>query len=344
MRKKIIAMLLVVFLMTVLAGCGGGAGAETPSGDPGSDPGTESPGTEPAARVGVIFPGSIRDGGWNEDSFAHLQAAADTYNVEYSYQESVAPGEAADVMRNFAYDGYDLIIANDINYGDIAKEVAEEFPDIQFVVTAAYVSGDNLASISTTNWENTYLAGVLAGLVTETDNIGILTATDSEVARKMRQGFANGAKSVNPGVTIQTAFTGSWDDIVKGKELIGSMITQGADVIYSQSGNVNAGAVEAAQEAGIKAIGAIVDMTDLAPDTVVASAIASPGALIDYMIGQYIDGTIEGKVYIVGVKDGAEGLVFNPAFEAELAGEVMDTLADVEAKFAAGEIEEPVAE
>ena len=200
-------------------------------------------------KVAVVFPGSIKDAGWNQSGYEAAMAAKDKYGVEVSFQESVPNAELKDVLRNYAAEGYDLIIGHDYNFTDPIIEVAPEFPDTMFGISGGYmVEGDNVVVVAGTNWESTYLAGVLAGLMTKSNKIGILMATDSPTAKKMYNGFQNGAKVNNPDVKALLAYSGSWDDVVKGKEMVRSMIEQGADIIYTQSGQVNVGAVEAAKE------------------------------------------------------------------------------------------------
>jgi basic membrane protein A len=248
-------------------------------------------------------------------------------------------------MRNFAYEGYDLVIAHDFNYNDIVSEVAPEFPDVIFTVSYGFQSSeDNIAAITSSGWHPSYMAGVLAAAVTETNKVGVVSATDSYMGKKMRGGFVDGAKSVNPDVEVMEAFTGSWDDVVKGKELANGMIQQGVDVILANSGNVNIGIIETAKEAGILAIGAPSDLSSVAPETVIASAITDSGIFVDYGIRQLVEDNFAGGVYVLGIKEGAEGLIWNPAFEAEFPAEVIETVEAAKMQLSNGEIEAPVVE
>ncbi len=341
MKKKIISLLLVAMFLVSLVGC---AGAEEPAEEPAVEENVEEPAVEPI-KVGVIFTGSIGDGAWNESGYNALVKAKEDLGIEFSFQESVPVAESGEVMRNFAYEGYDLIIAHDFNYNDIVSEVAPEFPDVLFTVSYGYQSTeDNIAAITSSGWHASYMAGVLAAAVSETEIVGVLSATDSFMGKRMRTGFVNGAKSVNPDIEVLEAFTGSWDDVVKGKELVNGMIQQGIDVILSNSGNVNFGVIETAKEAGIMAIGAPSDLSSVAPDTVIASAVTPSGIYVDYGIRQLAEDNFDGGVYVLGIKEGAEDLIWNPAFEAEFSAEVIDTVNAAKLQLSNGEIEEPVVE
>ena len=114
----------------------------------------------------------------------------------------------------------------------------------------------------------------------------------------------------------------SSDLVVKGKELVRSMVKENVDVVYTQAGQTNIGAIEAAQEEGIFAIGSIVDMSDVAPETVLGSAVSPPGAFVRNMIDAFMTGTLEGKTYIMGIKEGVEDLVLSSWAEENLTEEI----------------------
>ncbi|MBE3580565.1 MAG: BMP family protein [Thermoanaerobacteraceae bacterium] len=332
--KGWMGLLVALLLVLSMAACGkhGGPAGEEKASDGGQNR---------VVKVAVAFPGSIKDLGWNQDLYEALMRAGAKYGLGVSFQESVAQSELKDVLRNYAADGYDLVIAADLYFTDTTVEVAQEFPQTMFAIVHGTKAGGNVAAVTTSNWESTYLAGALAGLITKTNKIGILTATDSPVALKMVKGFKNGARETNPNVEVLHSFVGNWNDVVKGKELVRSMVKQGADVIYTQSGQVNVGAVEAAKEAGVYAIGSMVDMWEIAPDTVVASAIAPPGALLEKLIDMYMEGTLEGKRYVFGIKDGVEDLSPYHNFEDKLSQEVKDKVAVVRQKLIEGKVPEP---
>lgn len=345
MFKKISVLLILALIILAVTGCGGGNTEEpTDPGQPAAEEPAVSEKQQEKVKVAIVFPGSIKDMGWNQSGYEAIMEAKDTHGIEVSYQENVGAAELKDVLRNYAAEGYDLIIGGDLYFSDPVLEVAPEFPDKMFGIIGGYQGAENVAAITSTNWESTYLAGSLAGLVSENNKIGILTATDSPIAKQMVAGFKGGAQTTNSNVEVIHAFVGSWNDVVKGKELVKSMVKEGVDVVYTQCGQVNTGAVEACAEAGILAIGAIVDMHHIAPDTVVSSAIAPPGAMVSNMISMFLDGTLEGKAYEMGVKDGVEDLAPFYNFEDKLSQEVKDKINQVRQDIIDGKITKPTAE
>jgi len=264
-------------------------------------------------KIVMIFPSAITSEGWNVEGFAGLMKAKDAFDIEVSYQESVLEGELAGVLRSCVAEGYDLIIVHELGYTDTTIEVAEENPDTMFAIVYGFKSTDNVASISGTNWEANCLAGAVAGLMTKTDTVGLMIATDSPIAHNfINAGFIYGARWINPKVKVITTHVGSWDDVVKGKELVTSMIKGGADVVYSQCGKINTAAIQVCEAAGVWAIGAIVDLSDIAPQTVIANALNPLESLVYGVIEDMVKGNLHGHLVVKGIKDGAEDISFNP--------------------------------
>ncbi|MFW5942716.1 MAG: BMP family protein [Chloroflexota bacterium] len=357
-KRRISTLFILMLLLAFAAACTSSPAAEEPAAEEpaaeeaaagessddeaGAGDAEAAEDSEEPVKVALVLAGSIQDEGWNQEGHRALMEAADTHGVEVSFQESVPVAEARDVIRNYAAEGYDLVIAHDLYFTDVVQEVAPEFPDTMFGISGGYsAEADNMVAVAATDWESTYLAGALAGLVTESNQVGILTATDSPIAQRLAKSFELGATQANPDVEASHAFVGSWDDVVKGKELVRSMVNQGVDVVYTQSGQVNVGAVEAAAEEGILAIGSIVDMSRVAPDTVVSSAVASPGGYVEYMIDGYLDGTLEPRVYRLGIADGIEDLAPYHNFEDTLPQETKDRVAEIRQQIIDGEIPEP---
>jgi len=264
-------------------------------------------------KVVMIFPSAITSEGWNQEGFSGLMKAKNDFDIDVSYQESVSEGELSGVLRSCVAEGYDLIIVHELGYTDATIEVAEQYPDTMFAISYGFKASDNVASVSGTNWESNCLAGAVAGLMTKTNTVGLMIATDSPIAHNfINAGFIYGARWINPKVKVITTHVGSWDDVVKGQELVRSMIKGGADVVYSQCGKINQAAIQVCEDAGIWAIGAIVDMCDIAPQTVIANELAPTGSLVYGVIKDVIEGNFHGHHIVKGIKDGAEDISFNP--------------------------------
>ena len=319
--KKLRILILFVFLLGVLAGCAPAA----------EEPVSEEPAAEEQLRVAMIFNTTIKDGGYAQAGYEALMALKDKYNLEVSYQESVTDATVKDVLRSYAADEYDLVYAHELYFTEAVNEVAPEFPDVKFGVTGYLADHPNVVALDATNWEGVYLAGVVAGMMTETNKIAMVTVSQSPIALTMVNAMYMGAVQYNPDIEILHLFTGSFDDVVKAKEMATAAIKDGADIVYANCGLGTTGAIEAAKENNTYAIGSSVDRSSLAPDLVLTSNILDSGRYITIAVEGLINGDLEwGKVYVLGVKDGVEYLApFNNAVPQDVKDEVDKAIQDL---------------
>ena len=334
--KKISILLLIALLVGIISAC-------TPAP---AEPTAAPVEPEKQVRVGVVFSTTIKDEGYAQAAHGALMEMKDKYNLDVSFQESVTDAAVKDVLRNYASEGYDLIIAHQLYFTDAVNEVAAEFPDVTFAISGGFrADHPNVVAVDATNWEATYLAGALAGLMTKTNKLGIITVSESPIAKRMVNSFRGAATIQNPNVEVKHVFTGSFDDVVKGKEMAKALIEDGADIIYTNCGAGNVGAIEAAQEAGVYAIGSSVDLNSKAPDTVLTSAVLSPGSYIKIIIDGYMDKSLEwGKYYPMGVAAGIEGLAPFHGLDSKVPQDVKDKLEAVRQDLIAGKIATPASE
>jgi basic membrane protein A len=331
--KKLSILLIVALLAGIIAAC---APAATPTAEPTAAP-TETPVKQ--VRVAVIFNTTIKDGGYAQAGYEALMAMKDKYNLDVSYQESVGDANVKDVLRSYAAEGYDLVYAHELYFTDAVNEVAAEFPDVKFGVTGYKADHPNVVALDATNWQGAYLGGVLAGLMTKTNKIAMITVSQSPTAYRMVNAMYTGAKLYNPDVQIIHLFTGSFDDVVKAKEMATAAIKDGADIVYGNCGLGTTGVIEAAKENNTYAIGSVVDRSPLAPDLVLTSNILDNGRYLTLAIEGLVNGNLEwGKAYVMGVKDGVEYLA---PFNKMVPQDVIDKVKQATQDMIDGKVETP---
>lgn len=207
--KKFLAVLLVLVLaMSALTGCGGGA-------DNGAD--GQTPSGEPELTVGFIYIGPATDGGFSEAQDRGRQAMEEyfdgrvkTLKVENVPEEKQEVKSAALLMMD---QGATVIIGTSFGYMDSMEELAAEYPDITFL----HFSGNKMNDTNFGNYfgameEPRYLAGMIAGLMTETNKIGYVAAFDYTELIIGINAFTLGAQSVNPDVEVKVVYTNAWVD------------------------------------------------------------------------------------------------------------------------------------
>ncbi len=318
-----VGLILVLLAALLLAGCGGSKQAEDNK-DNASAPQKDK------LKVAALLPGTINDQGWNATAYRGLKLIEEKFGAEIAYTEKVAQSDMEENFRGYASQGFDIVIGHGFEFGDAAKKVAPEFPDVKFIVTSTNIHQEpNLASLNTDNYEQGFLQGVVAGLITKTGKVGAVGGMEIPPIADSLRGFEKGAKYVNQNVEVLSAFTGDFEDAAKAKETALAMIEKGADVIMADADQAGIGAIEAAKEKGVLAIGANGDQNSLAPDTVVTSGFDDLAFAMEILVNDIVNGKFEPKFYDLGVAEGAVYLAPYHSFEDKLDQAVKDKIQQI---------------
>ncbi len=303
MSKRIISLGLVLILsLAVLAGC---ASNDTPSNTNGDD----------KVRVAIIH-GNLGDLGFIDEAHIGLNKAKDELGIEFDYAEILENSEVETQLRMFSdSEEYDLIIALGANYIDPLLAVAADYPDQQFTLADGVVEGyDNINSIRALDPEQTFLSGVIAGLVTLDERmplsnsqniIGFVGGMDTPVSRSGAAGFMAGARYVNPEVQFIYTIVGNYRDPGTAKEIAMTAYGRGADVISHNAGGSGLGVFSAAEESDKYVIGS--SLASIDPQRSLVTSIKRIDLLIYQEIETVVNGTWTPGVVLKGIRDGVTG-------------------------------------
>lgn len=268
-RHLKIMFAVTVVLAMVLSAC-----APKPTPTP-----TEAP-AEEKKKVAVVFPGVVDDQSWNQFGFEGLERAEEECGIEIAYSEDITPDEQVETFRNYAAEGYDVIIGHGGEYADSISQVAAEYPDIWFGDTNGMPEGDNVSVMIIGYNQMSFLAGVLASEMTESDHVAVVGAMQIPVMAAAYDSFVEGTKYYGKEIEVDEVYTGDWADVTLAREAALALIADGADVLYHHVDAADAGVIAAAEDESVWAIGLYRDSTDLGPKAVIGSAIGFPGEMI----------------------------------------------------------------
>ena len=252
----------------------------------------------------------VNDQSFNQSAWEGLQQAEKELGVEVKYLESKQDSDYATNIETLVDEDVDLILGVGMKLSDAIKEGAELYPDQNFVIVDEELTDiSNVKSILFNAQESAYLAGLVAGKTTKTDNVGFIGGMQLPTVDTFKYGFMAGVKAVNPDATIQVQYANSFTDQAKGKAIANQMYSNGADIVFTCGGDVGTGSIEAAKENGKFAIGVDRDQSDLAPENVLTSAIKRVDVGVYETVKAYLDGTFEGgTTTIYGLEDNAVGI------------------------------------
>jgi basic membrane lipoprotein Med (substrate-binding protein (PBP1-ABC) superfamily) len=329
--KRLLPAAILGIGMLVMAACGGssGDGAGTSTG------GTGSADTPTELRVAAIFESPLEDG-WNA-SFVQswnrvIAEKPHGLTITLDTSESIALPDGERVLRQLAESGkYDIIVAHS-SYSDAVQALKDEFPDIMWVYSGSgnQPLGGNAYWYDSYLHESDYLCGIIAGMMTKTNVIGAVAAFPYPNVNSYINGYAAGAKSVNPDVKVKATYINSWFDPQKAKEAASAQIAAGADFLYAES----FGTFEAVRDnPGTLAFGHYVDQNELAPDVIVTSDLSLWDPAINNMVDTWWDHTVNGTAYdapmhrlVYLMKQGGTDIAPFHNFDSKLPQDVKDAV------------------
>lgn len=286
--------------------------------------------------MGFLYSGPKNDLGYNE---AHLQGKQSVMSLpfvkvvdEANVAETI---DAEESMRDMIHqDGVRVIFATSYGYLDpYVFRVARESPEVQFFhCGGSYREGVDPPNVGVYFGfidEVEYLAGVTAGLMTQTGRLGFVAAKPIPQVLRNINSFMLGARSVHPSASMKVIFTGDWVLPVREAEAASSLADQGADVLTGHTGSPRV-IVQVAERRGIWATGYQFDQSVVAPHRFLTGAEWSWGVVYE----QYAQMIHEGRSVTSGtiprrltgtLKDGFCRLSpFGPAVTPEVRRKVAE--------------------
>ncbi len=206
-------------------------------------------------------------------------------------------------------EGSNIIFATSWGYMDTCEALAEEYPDVIFSHGTGYKSnGKNFNNYFGRIYQARYLAGIAAGLKTQSNKLGYVAAwgTDNGEVTSGLNAFAMGAYSVNPDCEVYVKTTNSWFDPEGEKQAAEALIALGVDVMSQHCDTPNPQL--AAEEKGVWGVGYNSDMSKDAPKAVLTSAIWNWSTYYTWAVENVINGTWTGENYYGGLPEGFVGI------------------------------------
>lgn len=285
-------------------------------------------------KVAAVFETPIEEPWVNQIHVALLQAQKEL-GVEYVWSESVQSADFERVMREYAEQGYDLVMGDSFGAERIARRAAQAYPDIAFVFGSGIGPAEPNFGVFD-NWihEPAYLSGMIAGKMTKSNLLGVVAAMPIPEVNRLSNAFCAGAKEVNPDAKCRFSFIGSFFDPPKAKEAALAQIEAGVDVIYAE----RFGVVEAAAERGVLAISNMSDQSSLAPDTVITGPVWNMWPTVKHVIQQVKAGVFTAQDFGGFSFMGKGGSYLAPyhGWESKLPAEVKDMVSQRTEEILAG--------
>lgn len=330
MKRLLLLITLLLAFTLVMVGCGGGATPETTESPtesseeaaPTEEEATEEEQTEPSGpfRVAVVMPSAINDLAFSQsmfDSLTAIQEEMGAENFEFDYSENMfVVDDAAAALRDYASQGYNLVIAHGSQYGSSLQEIAPDFPDTSFAwgTTVDTFGIPNIFAYEARSEQGGYVNGVIAASLSESGVIGVVGPIETGDAQLYVDGFVAGVMATNPDAQVNVNYIGSFSDVALATEAAQTHVNAGADAL-SGTAQMVVGAIGVAEENGALWFGTQSSQTSLAPSIVVANQVYDWTGTLNEMISLIQGGTLGGRSFALTLENGGLVMDYNPDFE-----------------------------
>lgn len=270
-------------------------------------------------RVALVSPSARNDLAFSQSMFNALEVLSEGRNLDIAVSDGLFVVEdAAAAIRDYAEQGFDLVIAHGTQYGGSLEEIAPEFPDVSFAWgTATDTFGlDNVFAYTAAADQGGYVLGTMAAALTS-EPIGVVGPIEAGDAKLYIDGFVNGANAGgNSDVTVN--YIGSFSDVALASEAAQAFVTAGVGAMTGTAQMV-VGAVGVASEAGVPWFGTQENQTQLAPDLVVASQVYHFEGIVGEMMDLIESGTLGGQSFGLTMANGGLVIEFNEGYALDAA-------------------------
>ena len=271
-----------------------------------------------AFRVAIVAPSASND-------LAFTQSIVDAANVlkdngvisEFAVTDGTfVVDDAAVAIRDYASEGFDLVIAHGSQYGGPLQEIAPDFPETSFAWgTSADTFGlANVYSYEAASDEGGRVMGIMAAALSQTNTVGVVGPIEVGDAKLYVDGFKAGVLIQNPSADVPVNYIDSFSDVALASEAASSLIGSGADVL-SGTAQMVVGAVGVAKTEGVLWFGTQADQTSLAPEIVVASQVYHWEGILEEMINNVKDGKLGGELYAITFANDGLVIEYNDGFD-----------------------------
>ena len=332
MKKFVWFLTLMLTLSLVLSACGAPAATQPPA--PTAAPATQAPATQAATqaateapatqapatgafRVAVVMPSAKNDLAFSQsmyDALTRVQQEMGKDKFDFVFSENMfVVDDAAAAIRDYASQGYNLVIAHGSQYGSSLQEIAPDFPKTSFAwgTTADTFGQPNIFAYQASSEEGGFVNGVMAATLSKSNVIGVIGPIETGDAKLYVDGFKAGALSVKPNAKVNVNYIGSFSDTALAAEAAKTHIAAGADVLTGSAQMVT-GAIGVAKDKNVLWFGTQSNQTSLAPSIVVASQVYHWEGILKEMISSIQSGTLGGKTFTANLANGGEVIEFNP--------------------------------
>lgn len=250
-------------------------------------------------------------------AYNEMKVLSDEYGLEWASMECSDNTMWKENIEAASAEGYDLIIGIGWQAAEPFSEIAESYPDTDYVVIDTTCDNENVTSIGFKEQEGAYIQGVMmATAFPDETNFGYVCSYQNQATYKYRYGYSQGVLSVNPDAQFVYNYTNSYSDTSMAYEYAVQQQAAGCKVIMGGcSASSNTGIYQAALEFAEKGTpiyttGLSVDQTTEENPYILGGLLKNTGACTRVVVEDYMNGNLKKGPQLLGVAENAFGVVY----------------------------------
>ncbi|MDB0438957.1 BMP family ABC transporter substrate-binding protein [Clostridioides difficile] len=265
--------------------------------------------------VGVLLDTeNLGNESYNNNVLSALKRADEDFDIREKIERPKTSNDFANSIEKLYKYEPDLIIAVGARFAEPIKQAATKYPKQQFaIVDYNYkVQPANVISVSFQDNSTGYLAGLIAGKMTDTGKIGFIGGVEGSSRDKYESGFRKGLKTSNKNADLLVKYANVFENPESARTIAKEMRDSDRDVVFSATEDDGKRAIQVARENGGKVIAINKDQYDMAKDNVISSIVKDVEQPVYELIQNVVkDGFKGSKVMEFKIKDGEIGLTPN---------------------------------
>ncbi|HZQ59532.1 MAG TPA: BMP family protein [Acidimicrobiales bacterium] len=269
-----------------------------------------------ALKVALILPSAKNDMSFSQSMYDALQGLKDKFNLTISVTDNAfVVQDAANAIRQYASQGYNLVIAHGSQYGSTLQQLASQFPKVSFAwgTAGSTFNQPNIFAYQIAANEGAYVQGYIGALISKSHTLGMIGPINVGDGQLYADGFKAGALAADPKANVRTTFTGSFSDVSLMANAAKAFIAGGADILTGSAQAV-VGAIGVAKTSNVAWFGNDADQATLAPQQVVSSNVYDWTGILTQMFTAIDSGTLGGASYTATLGNGGMKVVFNSGY------------------------------
>jgi basic membrane protein A and related proteins len=292
-------------------------------------------------RVAFLPCARVNDQSWSQAGYEGLLAAQKKLNLQIAYTESLTAATVENAARDYAARGFNLVMMYCAPFMNAGLKVAKDFPKTWFMVVTAPSTPDNVISVNLAQQQGDFVAGVMAGLTTKTNRVGVIVSYNTLGYNRQVEGFRLGARFANPKVTSYVTYMNSAEDAGKAKEAALAQYDAGADIILAAADQAATGVYQAGQESQKYVVTEYADQNALAPTVILGSVLFNTTNILAKLVEDVAIGNAKAGIIYPGLKDGVGDMVENAPLIATIPADARECMKSVRQQILDGQIVVP---